>query len=290
MVSVFNYTDYRKFLMDYYQEQKKLNKAFSYRFFARKAAISSVGLYKDVVDGRQSLGRTLILKFASGLELKSNEFEYFENMVYFNEAKNIEERKLYFERMIALCHSKTFIINPEQYEYYSKWYYSAVRAVISCYVIGDEDCEFIAKTLAPRIKAEQAKKALKVLLKLGLIAKNESGVYKQKETLVTTGVMEEDQRIASLNIINFQKSMLEIAAKTYDNHPFSLISMSTLTLSISEESFHWIKSEINELRERILNRVANDRNADRVYQMNYNFFPLVKLSETKKGTGKNSSV
>lgn len=272
--SVFDYTDYRKYLIDYYHESKKTNKAFSYRFFARKAGITSVGLYKDVIDGRQSLGRTLVLKFSSALGLRKNEAVYFENMVYFNEARTIEERKLYFERMVASCQSKTALVDAQRYEYYSRWYYSAVRAFISCFRIRAEDTDYLAEKLVPPVRPEQVRKAFEVLEKLKLIAKDEEGIYRLEDALVSTGTVSEDKRVEAMNIVSFQKTMLEMAGRAYDIHPFSDMSMSTLTLSVSEESYLWIKEEIKNLREKVINRVQKETKADRVYQMNYNLFPL----------------
>jgi len=74
-INIFDYTDYRKYLLDFYTDQKRSKKAFSYRFFARKAGINSVGLYKDVVEGRQNLGRALIFKFSTAMGHSKKEGE-----------------------------------------------------------------------------------------------------------------------------------------------------------------------------------------------------------------------
>jgi uncharacterized protein (TIGR02147 family) len=44
MNNIFDYTDYRKLLVDYYEEHKKNNPAFSYQVFASKAGIPQPGL------------------------------------------------------------------------------------------------------------------------------------------------------------------------------------------------------------------------------------------------------
>ena len=43
-ISIFDYTDYRRYLSDYYYKCKRVSKAFSYRYFAKKAGVNSVGL------------------------------------------------------------------------------------------------------------------------------------------------------------------------------------------------------------------------------------------------------
>ena len=66
-IRIFDYTDYRNFLGDFYKDQKSNNPHFSYRYFAGKAKISSIGLYKDVVAGKQSLSRRVIAKFSEAM-------------------------------------------------------------------------------------------------------------------------------------------------------------------------------------------------------------------------------
>jgi uncharacterized protein (TIGR02147 family) len=117
-LSIFAYTDYRKYLSDFYLKQKQINDAFSYRFFSRKAGINSIELYKDVVEGRQRLGRALIMKFSAAIGHSRKEALYFENMVFFNEAGNAKGRKLFFERMISSQGSKDEIIDTTRYEYF----------------------------------------------------------------------------------------------------------------------------------------------------------------------------
>ena len=66
MKSIFEYIDYRRYLKDYYDFQKKTKKYFSYRFFAQKAGINSPILLKMVFDGKRNLSRKTLEKFISG--------------------------------------------------------------------------------------------------------------------------------------------------------------------------------------------------------------------------------
>jgi uncharacterized protein (TIGR02147 family) len=274
-VSVFNYTDYRKYLLDYYNEQKKTRRAFSYRFFAAKAGINSVGLYKDVIDGRQSLGRGLILKFSKAMNHGKKETEYFENMVYFNESKTVEERKLFFERMLACYHSKARLVDAGKYEYYSRWYYSAIRALLSYTRFGD-DYQAIALALDPPIRPEQAKKGIEVLEKLEMIRKGADGVYELVDAVITSGVQKSEPNVAALNIVNFQKEVIRLAEDCFDRHRSERLDMSTLTLSISRETFQEVKAELAAFRQKISGMAERDKNPDSVYQFNMHLYPLTK--------------
>jgi uncharacterized protein (TIGR02147 family) len=272
-ISIYDYTDYRQFLHDYYEEQKARNPAFSYRYFAQKAGFNSSGLYKDIVDGRTGITRSLILRFALAMKLASKQQEYFEMLVYFNEAKTVDEKKLYFERMMKFRNSKAFKVEKNQYEYFSKWFYIAVRELFS---IGNfkDDYTAIARSLSPTIRKDEAKKAVEVLKKLGLIRKDKDGFYRAVDKIVSSG-----SEVTSLTIANFQKAMMDIAKEAIDRHRAQRRDISTITFSVSEKTYDDIKAELIACRKRILSMVERGENEDRVCQLNMQLFPLTPIKE-----------
>jgi uncharacterized protein (TIGR02147 family) len=275
-ISIFGYTDYRQYLADYYNECKKLIKAFSYRYFAKKSGINSVGLYKDVVEGRQTLGRVLIFKFSTAMAHTKKEAEYFENMVFFNEAETVEERTLFFERMMACQKTKVGIVDATRYEYYTKWYYSAVRALVSIGKFRDDENSYkkIAGILNPRIRLEEAKQAIATLLRLGFISKNDDGIFVLTEAAITTSVLKPDRNVTFLNVVNFQKEVMALANESIDRFGVEPINLSTLTLGLSETTIVTIKEELAAFRNKIAKLAERDSAANRVYQLNMQFFPM----------------
>lgn len=283
-LSIFTYTDYRKYLSDFYLEQKKVNNAFSYRFFSRKAGINSVGLYRDVVEGRQKLGRALIMKFSIAIGHSRKEAEYFENMVFFNEAKTNEERKLFFERMISSQGLKGKIIDTTRYEYYQKWYYSAVRALVSIgrFKYDEKSFRKIAGILNPRIRSDKAKKALDILKRLEFITEDSNGFFILTDTVITTGVLKPEKNVNILNIVNYQKEVMDLANGAVDIFKPENINLSTLTLAVSDKTKTIIKEELAAVRSKIALLAENDNKPNRVFQLNMQFFPL---SDVCKGDG-----
>ncbi len=274
--SVFEFTDYREYLKAYYQFQKRKNPAFSYRYFALRAKINSSGFYKNVIDGKRSLGRSLIVKFSEALKLRKKEADYFENMVYFNEAKTVEERRIYFERMMSLRKIDAFQVQSSQFEFYSKWYYSAIREMIG-FIRFKDDFAALARSLEPSIRPDQAEKAIRVLEDLQFICKDEKGIYRRTQNLVTTG-----PEVESLNVANYQIACMDLAKEAIDRHDPELRDLSTLTLSLSPEAFSVFKEEIISFRKRLLGLEQKFLKADTVYQLNTQFFPLTKVPGKEK--------
>ena len=273
-IRIFDYTDYRNYLGDFYKDQKSRNPHFSYRYFAGKARISSIGLYKDVVDGKQSLSRRAIAKFSEAIGLFKREAEYFEAMVFFTDAATVDERKLYFERMMSYHESKARIIDASRYEFYSQWYYSAVRALLSFHPFDGADFPSLAKKLSPPIKTEQAKKAVEVLERLGMIKKNDTGFFEPCDQIITTGALQNNRQVQALSIINFQRNLLSLAAEAYDRYSQRQMDMSTITLSVSKATRQLIKEEAANIRKKVLSLAENDANPECVYMLNCQYFPL----------------
>jgi uncharacterized protein (TIGR02147 family) len=275
-ISVFNYSDYRKYLADYYNFQKKNNSAFSYRFFARQASIGSSGFYKEVMDGKRSLSRSLIHRFSSAIKHNKKEADYFENMVYFTDAASIEERVLYFKKMMASYESKAYRLLGNQYEYFSRWYYVVIRELLAC-IRFKNDYQGLARMVNPPIRPDQAKKAICILEKLNLIQKDKDGFYVRSSPVITTGYPSDDERVHLLNVINFQKAMLKMADQAYNRYPLKKMDISTLTLSVSEDTYLAMKDEIASFRKRLLSMAEKEEKPDRIYQLFYSLFPMTKV-------------
>jgi len=269
--SLFHYSDFRAFISDYYQHRKKLDPKYSHRFFARKAGIRSSGFFSDVLSGRRNLTTDLIMKFSEALKLKPNEKDYFENLVRFTQAKGLGEKNRYYEKMLSFQNIKAEILGRHQYEFYSKWYYSAIRELIN-FIRFKDDFSGLARKLNPAVTPSQARKAVRILEKLGLIKKGADNVYVQTSAIITTG-----KEFKSINVANFQKATMELAREAIERHPRENRDISTLTVTLSEKGFGAVRSEIESLRKKILSMARAEQGPDRVYQVNFQLFPLSKF-------------
>jgi uncharacterized protein (TIGR02147 family) len=285
-IRIFDYTDYRQYLEAFYLEQKARNPAFSYRYFASKAGIGSVGLYKDVVDGTQHLSRRMIAKFSTAMGHSKSETEYFESMVFFSDSKTVAERKLYFTRMMECHESKALKVEESQYEYYSCWYYCAVRVLLSFYHFDGSDFEALGRKLSPPIRAHQARKAIEVLEKVAMIRKNDEGVYQPCTPIVTTGNLPADHNLQSLKVITMQQNFIALSAEAFDRYSAQQMDMSTLTLSVSRQRLQTIKKELAAFRKKLLSLAEKDPNPECVYQLNCHFFPLSDPGKTAQENGR----
>ncbi|MDB5103332.1 MAG: hypothetical protein JWP91_1021 [Fibrobacteres bacterium] len=264
------YSDYRLLLKELYEERKRKDPKFSYRYIALKAGFKSAGFFSQIIQGKSNISLRTALSLGEVFKLKGPDLEYFENLVHFNQAKTHEDKEHFYERILSLKRGKPKTLEASQYELFTKWYYLAVRELIS-FTRFKDDFKELGDALVPRISVAEAKEAVKVLEKLGLIRKH-GGVYERVDAAVTTG-----DKWKSLAITQFQMAALDLAKGSYQLVPGRHRSHSTLTLSLSEPEFQRIRGEISALRKKILELARNAPAPDRVYQVTFNVYPLSKV-------------
>lgn len=268
MVDIYEYIDYRKLLKDLYEDRKKEFPFFSYRYIAQKVGFSSAGFFINVVQRKRNISSEFIFKFAQVFKLKRAETEYFELLVFFDQAKDHDQKKYYFEKILSSKKSKIKVTDARHYEFYSKWYYTAVREVLNFYKFSGNFGE-LAKAVSPAITPAEAKKAVSLLEGMGFIKRTERGSYQLVDDIITTGY-----EAKSLAINNYLISTTELARQAIDRYPRDRRSMSTLTFSCSANGFAQIEDRLKRFRREILEIVRSDKDIDRVYHMNFHVFPM----------------
>jgi uncharacterized protein (TIGR02147 family) len=278
MPDLFAYTDYRKFLKDHYEEQKAKDPKFSHRYFTMKVGFSSSGYFSDVLAGKKNLSGAFMLKFAKALKLSKEEEEYFLNLVSFNQAKTLEEKNRFYEKMMTSGKVKVAVLEAEKYEYFSKWHYAAVREILH-YSPFKDDYKALAKSLDPPIAVKDARKAIELLSALGFIARDAQGFWRPEAPNISTG-----GSFNALNVANFHRNTLELAIRALDAFPADQKGFSTLTLPLTGDKIRKAKLAIKNLRMYLLALAENGTKADRVYQFNFQLFPVTRV-EKAEGDG-----
>jgi uncharacterized protein (TIGR02147 family) len=269
MKEIFKFIDYRKYLAEYYLEKKSSTRHFSYRFFAQRAGIKSPVFLKQVIDGERNLTRQMIDKFIPALGLNKKEGSFFKNLVLFNQAKNAAEKQECYSLMLSMmAYVPERQISGDQYLYFEQWYNSAIRELICLHDFQD-DFDRIAKTVKPRIKVNEAKKAVQLLLRLKLIAQRKDGTYRQTDSAIISS----DSMVA-LARRSFNSEMLMLAKDANETLPPAERNISGMTMGISRPCYDVLLAELSAFKERVKAIVNQDGQSNRVYQLNFQLFPL----------------
>jgi len=281
MVDIVQYTDYRRFLRDYFDDEKKRNPKFSYTVFSRKAGIKSRGFLYNVVHGKRSLSKSHMFALSKCMKLDKHRTEYLETLVAFNEAVSMEERNYFFERLCSIKSKGTNGWEPqrvrmEQFQYYSKVHNGVIRSLIDMRGF-DGDYEKLAKMVRPAITAKEARQAVILLENLGFILKDKKGAYHVKDKSIAT-----EPDVLSIAVHNFHQEAGRLGLQALEKLPKQERNITGCMLGISKKTYENMCEEIRLFRRKLIQRAEMDENADTVYQVNFHFFPLSATPEKKE--------
>jgi uncharacterized protein (TIGR02147 family) len=277
MNTIFHYSDYRKFLAEYYQYRKLTQKGFSHRSFLKKAGISGPSFLKDVIEGRKNLSTGGIRKFAKALDLSKEESGYFRSLVLFNQEKKPALKQRLFLKVSSFTqNSGVYTLRKDQFEYFSRWYNVAVREYIHSHEFLD-DYKALAAAISPKITIQQAWNAVTLLKKLNLIKQGYSGFYYVTDPIVTF-----DAELENMAAHRLHKSMQAISSRALDIVPKQDRYFRTIIGSFSENAFQKIRMELDMTRKRVLEIIKDDTDAKKVYHLGMQLYKMEKNG--KKGS------
>jgi uncharacterized protein (TIGR02147 family) len=275
MKTIFEYIDYRKFLSSFYNTQKSSSRFFSYRYFAQKAKLHSPSFLKHVIDGKRNLTRPMIENFCIGLGLTEKEAVYFRNLVLFNQAKTSIEKQEYYSNLRSMSGGvKESVLNADQFDFFSNWYTPVIRELI-CQFDFKDDIKKIAAMLLPPILPSEVKAAIKVLLRLKLVRRQDDGTYFQCDSAIVA-----DSEVASMAMRSFSKAMIEHSKNAVEAIGWQQRHISGITIGISPETYDVLSAEIEAFKDRVKLIVNRDTESCLVYQMNLSLFPLSRSVRT----------
>ncbi len=264
---LFDYDDYRKFLQDYFEEQKNLSAAFSHRFFAAKAGFKTSSYCLNVIRGRFKLTQKSAEKIAGALGLGALQEAFFLALVEFNQSEKIDKRDTAWAQISQIRRQAEFthLTNREQ-TYFSKWYHPIIRELV-VNSNWNEDYRALSKMVVPAITAAEAKDAVKTLMELGLVRKN-GGRYEE------TSLMVDASDVSPIALKQIRRDYIQHALRAVECIPRDEQYAAFTTLAMSESSFNYVVEVMREARKKIIAKVANDMDVERVYEMMFMTFPM----------------
>ena len=279
MKEIVEYTDYRKYILDYYEERKR-SSVFSWQKFAQDfaqdAGFSSAVFLKYVCEGKKNLSVGSAGSVASAMGLAGYEQTYFVLMVSYAHAKNDKAKRAAFEERCALAKAhKMRVLGNDEFDYFKSWKNPVLRE-LAPHMPGAKPLE-MARACSPSITAAEVTETLNFLVRMKLLKKDRGGNYHQTDKTITMG----DMDVVPVAARELQRQMGEFAIKAIDL-PLSERTMSGFVLGLTERSYERIRKEMADFYRRVVAIATEEDETERVYRMNMQLFPLSKRIETKK--------
>jgi uncharacterized protein (TIGR02147 family) len=267
-INIYEYTNFREYLKAFFAKSKKEEPDFSHRYLAQKLDLSTPNLVLLIMQGKRNLTHRLAAKLARVCRLTKRERLYFDAMVSFLQAKEHDEKKKYFDVMSEL-RRKVYAnrIDEWQYKYYKNWYNPVIQELVTDPEFSGSE-KWVAKRVSPSIPAMKAKSAMKLLQKLGYI-KKKGKKYEQSEPTQSPS-----PEVHELGMIEFHRKTSELAGESFDRHRSKERYITSCTVVIDEKHFEKLRDDLNEIRKAALRSSQKASRSTRVYQLNFDLFPL----------------
>lgn len=283
-VNIFAYTDFRRFIKDRYRRLKSIDRSLTYAKIGLVIGFSSPGFFTQIIQGKSRIPANMVPKFCTALKLTKKESAHFRLLVEYGQADTHERMHELFKKVLVANAGSLRTLSPDQYVLFDKWYYTVVHELLH-YQRFDGDYRALSRMLLPPITPSQAREAIDLLVRLNLIKKNDAGAYVRSDAQnLTTGFHPE-----SVAINNYLLEMMKLAQCSIETCQPEQRSLSTLTVSLSENGYRRLEQEMHEFRRRLLSLANEDMTEDRLYQINLQMFPLVKINAKNANRSSNDN-
>lgn len=270
-VELFGYLDYRQFLADWFEAKKQANHRYSHRLFAKRAGVRSPSLLSEIIQGKRNLTPQNLDGFVKAMALDAEEARFFSDLVDLDQAPRAADRAAALQRVAASQRfRKARPLDRNAAAYLSHWYVPAIRELAFRQDF-EADPAWIARQLQPEITPEEATEALETLLELGLLVRDEGGVFPGDATVAT------DHEVSRHTALSYHQQMIERAQSALVDIPAEERHLLAVTLAVPESLLPQLKAEANRFMERMLH-LGDDNlgDAERVVQVNLQMIPLSK--------------
>ena len=274
MKPIIEYSDFRQFLLDYYEERKRIS-AFSWREFSKVAGFTSSSYMKVVCDGKSKLSKIGVERVAAAMGLTGFELDYFRAMVKFGQAANEETKKAAYRDMLAIAKvHKVRVLEGDLFAYYDTWRNPMMRELAPL-MPGATPGE-MAKMCYTETSAQEVRESLDFLTRTGLLKKEKDGRFAQSEASVS-GTPDATR----LALRGMHRQMAQLATPALEL-PASERNFSGVTMGVSRDSYDRIVKVLDDCRRQIIAIAAEDKSIEQVYRLNLQLFPLTKSVKESK--------
>ncbi len=282
LLSVYEFTDCVDFLLATYHARHNEDPDFSYRYLQKRAGYSSnSNHFWQILTRRMELSQQAARRYAKALGLSARERQFFAIMALMNQAKTDEDRNQYYQQLRQFSEFKNRAHGVDlRYEYYEKWYYPALRALVTLDGF-KEEAGWMARQLCPAITAKQASDGIERLLKWGFLVRDEQGRLQQADPFIGSVADRADDGVAKLALHNYHRRMIELGSEAIESFSQKQRYVAGATLALSKRQVEEIRKVTERYLEEVNALVAEEEPIEAVYRLNVQLFPLAGIKKTK---------
>lgn len=271
-ISLFEYQDYQKFLVDYFKDLRARIPSLSYQKIQNELGLSSKSQVFRLVKGQLvHFNTNLMNKLCAYMDFNQLEEDYFESLIRYSTAKDEHEKEKIKKNIQAIISTeKPKLLTAEHQAFLKDMNAPALRELLPMFS-NVPSTDHIAEQFYVPISKQEIEESISTLINLKLIGKEKNQFHQTSHTLSN------NSKITTSFVRDYQ---LKIFEKSIENLAFSDTDQQHLgaqTFSINQKGFLKLKKRISDFVQDVVRIVnENDEDSEQVYQLNLQLFPLTK--------------
>lgn len=261
-LSLFQYKDYRCFIRDFTEEQRKINSKFSLIFYSKKIGASDSYL-KLITSGKRSLNLDKAGALAKVFGLSPAEKSYFLTLIMENESEDSSSKR-YYKNILTESSKNNFTYTKERgltavFEDRLLW------EIFSLVGISDFEprVDYIKKKLRQPATDIEIKSAIEKLLRLGAVKLQENGKMAAQNIVVPHKFNPAKAYRTAL-----QRSIQHLNSTSLENSHYD-----SFCLILNEEQYAQIREVLEETKGKIAKIAGNrEKSKSLIAYLNLNLF------------------
>ncbi len=273
MLTIYDYENASKFLLDAWGEKKKRNPSFSMRSWAKKLGFQNNTPLSLMLNGKRPISRKYIPSFIEDLNLSSREGIYLESLIEYNCAKDDKKKIFYYKRLKDLNPSnKVHFKEVDIHDFFKDPIHFYLLEIINQQGFKFE-INWIKEHLAVDYSIQEIKSAFEKLIRYGYIQKIESILIREDSHFMNK-VDIPSQTVRSFHISCSQKAIeilkrKDASEKTYERE------MNSFIFNFNKENLPQAKEELRDFYKQFIKKFEiTDLSAKSTYQLNLHFFKI----------------
>jgi uncharacterized protein (TIGR02147 family) len=272
-INIFNYSDYREFLRDFFDMKKRVNPSWSYGLWSSKLGLNSISSITMVINGQRHAGKKIQKALVDFFKFNEKETYYFEELVKISKSSKNDPNLtiLMLEQNSELKELREK--NTESIDLFFNWKAHCVKELTQLKDFFPSG-SWIEKRTNGLIKKDEAKELLDALLEAKFLEKsflNGNEVIAPSSTIIPTKEVTKESAHA------YHKGLMENSFEAIKKDK-NKRSLHATTLSLNHDNIQKAKDIIREFQIKFSEEIESS-DADEVYQLNIQFFPLTETGK-----------
>jgi uncharacterized protein (TIGR02147 family) len=278
-LNIYDFSDYRAYLHDWFWQAKKTNKKLSFRYVAKQLGLSSPNHFHLVVSQKRHLSEKSFEKVVRFLRLNSRRRQYFKLLFQHNLAKTEDAKQEYARQIHNLRQAGLQDdMSEEQYRILSNtlaWYIKmGAIAFDGCSV--DELKKRVKQHSLFQVEDRQIDDALQILVDMNLLNVEQNVCHFDMANVTTK--WDFDRFEIKTHHANTMKLALETIGWPIDQRFFT-----SVTIPCNAEVYQFIVEEVRHLALRALEfsnqRITTVDDAEKVVSLQFAMFPYFDFTQ-----------